>query len=301
MNIGEKSYCQPRTEAELIEVLGQMTENSCILAGGTDLLIELRDKRPQVDLVLSLCGLTEWTKIRQEGDWLVIGAMAVHEDIARNSLVKQYARALSMSCASVGSRQIRNKGTIGGSLGNASPAGDMMPCLFLLHGKVELLDAQGVSRLVPAEEFLNAGGKTILTPGVVIRSIWLPIQPERDSCFVKLGSRREVTIAQISLGLAWTRQEDRHEALEAVIGAVDRRPLWVPEAAELLAPYPVSDEAKDQLSQILAQRIQAIRLNRTRPPKLKITEAERLYKERAVRGVVYDVVDAMEPDHPAEA
>ena len=295
MNIGEKNYCQPRTEAELLEVLGRMTEHSQILAGGTDLLIELRNKRPQVDILLSLWGLTDWIQIRQEGDWLVIGAMAVHEDIARNPLVKQYARALAMSCASVGSRQVRNKGTIGGSLGNASPAGDIMPCLFLLHGKVELLDAQGVSRLVPAEEFLDAGGKTILTPGVVIRSIWLPIQPERDSCFVKLGNRREVTIAQISLCFAWTRKKDRHEALEAVIGAVDRRPLWVPEAAELLAPLPVPDAAKDQLSRLLAERIQTIRLNRSRPPKLKITEAERLYKERAVRGVVYDAVDAMEP------
>ncbi len=301
MNIGEKIYCQPRTEAELVEALGQMTEHSCILAGGTDLLIEMRNKRPQVDRVLSLCALPQWAQIRQAGEQLIIGAMTTHADIARHPLVKQYARALAMACNSVGSQQVRNKGTIGGSLGNASPAGDMMPCLFLLHGQVELLDAQGVSRLAPAEEFLDAGGRSILTPGLVIRSIWLPIRPERDSCFVKLGSRREVTIAQISLCFSWIKKTDRHEDLEAIIGSVDRRPLWVPEAAELLAPLPVPDEAKDELSRILSEKIQKIRQNRTRPPKLKITEAERLYKERAVRGVVYDTVDVMEPECPAEA
>ena len=279
-----------------MEALGQMTEKSRVLAGGTDLLIELREKRPEVDRVLSLWGLPGWTEIREEGQELVIGAMAIHEDIARNPLVKRYARALSMACGSVGSRQIRNKGTIGGSLGNASPAGDMMPCLFLLHGTVELMDAQGACRLVPAEEFLTAEGKTVLTPGTVIRSVRLPIRPDRDSCFVKLGSRREVTIAQISLGFAWTRQADRHQDPEAVIGAVDRRPRWVPEAAELLTAMPVPDEARDRLSEILSERIQEIRLHRKRPPKLKITEAERLYKERAVRGVVYDAADAMEPE-----
>ena len=294
MNMNEIVYRQPKTEAELTAALSEMTEKSRILAGGTDILIEIRSKRPEIDLVVSLWGMNEWKEIREEDGWLRIGALATHDQIDKDERVRTYARALAMACHSVGSQQVRNKGTIGGSIGNNSPAGDMMPNIFLLHGEIELLDSEGNCKRIPAEEYLDASGRAAIQMGEAIKAVWIPICPERDSCFVKLGSRREVTIAQIDLCLAWTCAEGEHKDLEMVMGAVDRRPLWIEEAADLLRPAVITDEAKDQLAAGLAARITAIRQNRKRPPKLKITEAERLYKERAVKGVLYDVVAAME-------
>ena len=286
-------YDQPKTLQELQVALEKASPDTVVLGGGTDLLISIRNQKPYIDRYISIGKVEDFIGIRREGDWLRIGAMTVHQDIADEPLVKEYFSALSMACDHVGSQQIRNKGTIGGSLANASPAGDLMPCVFLFHGEVEIFNKTGVSRRIPVEDFLREKGKTILETGEVLRAVWLPIQEKRRSCFVKLGARTDVTIAQISLCLSWKEQGEGKRQVEAYLGAVDVRPMKIEEAKELLGEE-LTDEKKDAFSALLEERIRKIRENRKRPPKLRITEAERLYKERAVKGVVYDAVAYME-------
>ena len=264
-------YSQPTDMDGLARALGQATEKTVLLGGGTDLLIMIQKKHPPIDRYISLGKIPDLGKIEEQDGFLKIGAMATHHQIARNPLVEKYFPALSMACSHVGSQQIRNKGTIGGSLANASPAGDMMPCVFLFKGNQ----------------------RTALSLGEAVSALWLPIREERKSCFVKLGARTDVTIAQISLALSWEKKEKAIESVRAYLGAVDVRPLYLPEAEELLSGE-ISREKKDALAESLRDRIQGIRERRKRQPKLRITEAERLYKERAVKGIVYDAAEYME-------
>ena len=192
-----------------------------------------------------------------------------------------------MACSQVGSQQIRNKGTLGGSLANASPAGDIIPCIFLYGGKIEILGEHGI-RSVDAESFLLENGCTLLGRNELITSILLPLEEERKSCFVKLGSRREVTIAQISLCISWKEEDNEKKDMKGFIGAVDIRPVEF-EKAYLLGEN--SEESREEAAAWLADKIRGIRSNRTRESKLKITEAEKLYKERAVKGIVFDAAD----------
>ncbi len=286
-------YLQPSTREELLSALGQLTKDSKIIAGGTDLMPELRKNMPDVDVYLSLSAMQEMKEITVKDNMLRIGAMATHDAIAHNPDVRKYATALYHACSHVGSQQIRNRGTIGGSLANASPAGDMIPCVCLLGGTMEVLRADGTIRRIPAGEFTLGVSRTALQPQEILLAIELPVREGRSSAFVKLGSRKEVTIAQISIALSWDRGT-RYVNPDGYLGAVDTTPVHLDELAEIIGKGPVDDAAKDRLAASLRERIRVIRMNRKRPPKLKITEAERLYKERAVRSVVYDIFDLAE-------
>lgn len=227
------NYIQPNSLEELSVLLPDLPEHTVVLAGGTDLMPKLRAKRPEVDCMLSLWKVPELRGIWARDGWLRLGAMATHAEAAGSELVRQYAQALQMACARVGSQQIRNKGTLGGSLVNASPAGDIMPCLFLCGGRVELMGPDGV-REVTSEEFLSPDGRASMGRKEILTAIRLPMDQELRSCFVKLGSRTEVTIAQISLCAAWRETSAGPEVLRAYTGAIDSRSLPFPEPQSAL-------------------------------------------------------------------
>ena len=281
------TYLQPESLEELSGLLASLPERTFVLAGGTDLMPMLRAKHPEYDCMLSLWRIAELRVVQEQDGWLKVGAMATHAAVAASPDVARDFQALQMACAHVGSQQIRNKGTLGGSLVNASPAGDILPCMLLYGGEVELLGKDGTRRL-PAGQFIGPNGKPDLRRGEVLTFLWLPIQPGLQSCFVKLGSRTEVTIAQISMCVAWNTEDGRTAVQRAYVGAVDRKPMPFPGLSLLERAESAEDAAN-----ALAAEIKRIRQNRSRPSKLKITEGEQFYKERAAKGVVYDVMTAM--------
>lgn len=287
------NYIQPKTMQELQDGLNILTEQSVILAGGTDLMPHIRSNKPHIDTYLSLCKLKEIQGILEQDGWIRIGAMATHDETAEDDKIKRYFQALSSACAHVGSQQIRNKGTIGGNIMNANPAGDVIPCIMLFNGEIEIFSAEGIHKRIGINTFLNEAGKPTLGKHEVLMAIWLPINRDKKSCFVKLGSRAEVTIAQISLCLSWKKTDDKYVSIEAYMGAVDVKPFKIEEVQEVLGDNLFKTESMDTLSDMLSERIRAIRLKRKRESKLKIMECEKLYKERAVKGVVYDAIACM--------
>ena len=292
-----EKYLQPKDLQALTGALSEMTPGSRVIAGGTDLMIEIKNDAPEIPVLVSLVKVPELKGIglldTGDGCFLRIGAMECHAEIAASDAVRQNANALALACDHVGSRQVRNRGTIGGSLGNASVAGDMLPVLYLLDASLVLLSGDGTERTVPADCFLTGLGQTCLGGQEIVKEILIPVRPERSSCFVKLGGRAEVTIAEISLCLSWEMNNGQIASVQGVLGAVDRFPVRLPEAEEILGGGAIGAEACEKLTASLSDRIRTVRLNRKRPPRLRIREGEKEFKERAVRGVVYDAVELM--------
>lgn len=287
------NYLQPKNLEELQESLKKLSDNSVILAGGTDLLVTIREKNPNIDTILSICDINEMKGIAEMDGWIRIGAMVTHQESVSDKLINLYFHALKMACNSVGSLQIRNKGTLGGSIMNANPAGDVLPCVMLYNGEIETMDQNGIIKRINVHDFISQSGKPNLKKNEILTAIWLPLDFEKKSCFVKLGSRTEVTIAQISFCMSWKKTNDENRQIEAYIGAVDSKPFKVEKANILLENNPFDTEKLDSLSLILSNQIREIRENRKRESKLKIYENEKLYKERAVKGVLYDAVSYM--------
>lgn len=291
-----EKFVQPKSLDELRSALSELPEGGKAVAGGTDLMVAAREKGLDYPMLISLVKVPELKGISLENrdgeEYLVVGACTCYSEIAASEPVMKYAKALAVSSDHVGSLQIRNRGTIGGSLGNNSVGGDMLPVMYLLEAEIETFGPEG-NRFLTPDEFTAGIGRTNLMPQEIIKAIHIPMKPERKSCFVKLGGRREVTIAEISLMFSWVIEDEIIKDVRGILGAVDARPIVLPEADELLGQGKIDEAACDALYERLSERIKTIRMNRKRPPKLRIREGEKEYKERAVKGVVYDAVDAM--------
>lgn len=293
MDKKENVFFQPDTLEEVRDILADMTEKSVILAGGTDLMIYIRDKKPDIDRYLSLCRLSELKKIKVDQDELKIGAMVTHNQAAEDLLIRKYFTALSVACGKVGSCQVRNKGTLGGNIMNASPAADTVPCICLFHGELEFMGKEGFYRK-SIFQFLKEDRRDREKHQEILTAIYLPLEKDKniESWFVKLGEREEVAISQISICACWENTKEGKKNITGYLGAVDRIPVSCREM-ENLEGEKISEIQGEKLAETLSRQITEIRKKRKKPSKLKITQAEQKYKERAVKGLLFDLIEKM--------
>lgn len=279
-------FYQPTNMEELAEIqwkLGACSDYE-IVAGGTDVMVKRRETHHQPKAIVSLSHLPDLRVISCDGETLFIGAMATHQDIADNPDVQRYARALAMACGQVGSQQIRNRGTIGGNIVTGSPAGDTIPCLYLLGAHVMVLRASGNGEVVPIDDFMH--GIDRLYHGDVLLGVTMIVNPDVDSAYVKLARRDMVSIAEVSMAASWDAEGNR----KAYLGAIYQKPIELLAWAET-SGTPLADADVEYICGEAEAIIQRVREKRSRAPRLRLTEAERLYKERAVRGVIYDMME----------
>ena len=229
----------PKTLQEIPACLGRMTEKDKIIGGGTDLIIRLNMGLSKPDALCYLGYVDELKRITAEEDRLVIGAYATMTGIENHPAVKEYFPALMDAASDVGSLQIRNNGTIGGNIGNASPAGDLLPVLYLYNAQVEIMGAEG-NRVEPIEQIIAGPGRTTLAYNEAVTRIFLP-RPAFVSSFVKLGFRRKVTISRIGIALGVQMDGDYVKDVRLVIGAISLKPVKLTAAEEFLRGKPLNE------------------------------------------------------------
>lgn len=174
-----------------------------LLAGGTDLIIRLRDGTAKPDVVVDVKGLSEIDDgLRIEGDRLVVGGRTVMTDIAAHPVVRRDFAALAESAAVVGSVQIRNRATLAGNIGNASPAADTVPSLLVYDAAVVVRGSDG-ERRVPIDDVFVRSGVTTLEPDEVITAIELPLpRGPRGSVHQRRTRRRGHDLASVTVACA---------------------------------------------------------------------------------------------------
>lgn len=201
-----------------------------VLAGGTDLMVEINDghRRPagSVVLVNRISELRSW---RRDGDAVTIGAAVSYRELAEGPLA-ELVPALGQAARTVGSPQIRNAGTLGGNLGTCSPAGDGLPVLSALDATVEVASARG-RRTVPIGDFMVGVKRTALEPGELIVSVTLPLVDGWQG-YAKVGVRNAMVIAVASACVVLDRRQHR---VGIALGSVGPTILRCPEAEALLA------------------------------------------------------------------
>ncbi len=169
-----------------------------VLAGGTDLMVEVNHGRRRPTAVVAIARVPELGGWERDGDRIRLGAGLTYTDLGRPDLVT-LAPALADAARTVGSPQIRNAGTIGGNLGTASPAGDLLPVLVALDAIVHLRSAAG-ARDLPVTAFLTGVKRTALAPGELIEAVSVPVA-RGPQHYLKVGTRNAMVIAVVSLGL----------------------------------------------------------------------------------------------------
>jgi CO/xanthine dehydrogenase FAD-binding subunit len=231
------------------------------IAGGTDLMVELAAGRGEPpERVLDLWRIRELRGIWLEPRALVIGALTTYTDLRRSALATEIVPALVEAAAIVGAAQIQNRGTIGGNLATASPAGDTPPVLLALDAEVVLGGPRG-ERSVPIESFFVAYRQTALAPDELILRVRVPIVPGREVRFRKVGTRRAQAIAKVSLALAWRDGTDEERGSRAwrgvrvALGSMAAVPVRATATEAVLEGASPTPEVADLAAETLAGEV----------------------------------------------
>ncbi|MDN5344077.1 MAG: hypothetical protein PWQ18_188 [Clostridia bacterium] len=267
----EFQYLEAHSLDEALAWLGQYGTRARVLAGGTDLLVKMKTGQVQPEYIIYIKKVAGLDYIQADEAGLRIGATTTLRKLEGCAAVKTGYSALYEAVRSMAATAIRNMGTIGGNLGNASPAADTAPPL-LVYGATLKLASQAGTRLVPVEEFFLGPGKTCLAPEELLTEISLPPQgSESGSSFLKLG-RVAADIAKINVAVSLQRSGRNCTACRIAFGSVAPTPIRVPEAEALLAGQEITEDLIETAAQAGAAAIKPISDNRsTREYRLKVS------------------------------
>jgi len=253
-------YFAPQKTEEALEILSRYGEEIKIIAGGTDLLVQYYDRLYEVGSWLDLKNIKELKEIKIHQNQMEIGAMVTHTQLEKSEDIKKYFPILSQAAADIGSPQIRNRGTIGGNIVNASPAGDLLAPLMAYDAQFKLQSNQR-EMIVPAEEFFVGPKKTILKPDQLLTRIILPLPSERTyGSWIKIGKRKALIIATITLALVVEMAEDNKtiKDVRTCLGSVAPTPIEIKEIRKKMAGKNFSQLDFNQLGQIVEDKISPI-------------------------------------------
>ena len=230
-------YLLPRTLNEACNLLADTSRGARLIAGGTDVLIEMRKPSSHSPKALvDISRIPELRGISESGDSVVIKPLTTHTEILQSGIVKQFAPLLRSAVSVIGSPQIRNRGTIGGNIVNAAACADTVPPLMALNAVLGLSSAAG-EREVALSEFFVKPYVTTARPEEILTEIrFKKLAPGIRSSFVKLGRRNALSIARLSVA-AMLKLDNKGIVEEARIVPGAAFPTWkrVGEAEQLLS------------------------------------------------------------------
>jgi CO/xanthine dehydrogenase FAD-binding subunit len=229
-------YRTPETITEACRVLGEWGPRGKIIAGGTDLVINLRKGEAQPQILIDVTRIPELRRIKEAGAKISIGPAVTHGEIASSKLIQRYGKVLSDAASWVGSPQIRNLGTIGGNIVNASPAADTVPALMVLNASAKVISSRR-AREIPLSELFRGPYQSGLNPDELLAQVSFPkLTSDFRTGFIRLARREAMAIARMSVAviLRMTRVENRIEEVRISAGAVTPTPHRMSEAESIL-------------------------------------------------------------------
>jgi len=237
-----------RTPKSLKEVQGNLKEfgsEAKLIAGGTSLIIMMRQRLVRPACLISLRSVRGLNRITQKDGGLRIGGLATHREVETSSLVRRRAPLLAETYRHVATIRVRNMATVGGGLAHADPNQDPPPTLIVLGATVKLSSTDG-SRVVPIEEFFTDYYETLLRPEEIITEIFVPrLPPNSGGAFLKFLPRTADDYATVSSAAVVTldRAKKKFMDVRIALGSVGATPIRAVEAEEVLRGQPVKAEA----------------------------------------------------------
>jgi CO/xanthine dehydrogenase FAD-binding subunit len=237
-------YISPNQLSVAIESLSRFGADACVLAGGTDLLIEFRRteaKMPKV--VLDIAGIDELRGMEDSDGFVVIKPLATHGSIQKSELIKVHASLLSVAASWIGSPQIRNRGTVGGNIMNAATCADTVPPLIALGAEITLRSKSGERQMKLADLFVKPYQTKASVDELLTEIRFAKLPTGSTSSFIKLGRRNALSISRLSVAAIVNRNESGLiTAARIVPGATF--PIWrrVTEAEQMLVGEKPSTE-----------------------------------------------------------
>ncbi len=235
-------YTAPRTLDEALSVLKDAREGWHVLSGGTNLVVEIRDRKKAPDVVVDISYIDSLKYIREEGGKIKIGARTSVEGLLRSEVIREKAGVLYECALNFAGPPIRNRATVAGNIVDASPAADCAPPLQALNAMVVLKSAGG-ERRVPVSDFVVNVRKTVRKENELVTEIEFdPIEKGSGYGYYKLGRRKAMAISVVSAAVVLHMDNGTCRQAGVSLGAVAPTPIRVSKAESLLSGKPAPDE-----------------------------------------------------------
>ena len=251
-------YFSPETLAEAIEIL-QRHDNVRVMAGGTDLLLRLKEGEINADAVVGLKNIKELNHIafnKKKG--LTIGATALLADVAKHKTIKKHYPSIATAAQKTANVQIRNMGTVVGNLCNASPSADNAPMLLVLDGILNIIGPDGKRKILLTDFFKGPGITTLGKQEIVVSIDVPPPEPNTGTSYLALSARGQVDCSAVGVGVKLTMDGDTCKDARIAVGACAPVPMRVPESEKHLTGKPLSETQIEKAAKIVDREISPI-------------------------------------------
>jgi len=249
-------YFKPRSLEEAIDILTKI-RGSKVLAGGTDLLVDLKTGRVSAEALVDIGSLKELRGIEDLGDRVRIGATTKLQEIVESDVMAKELPLLRKAVENMGSWQIRNLATIGGNLCNASPAADTAPPLLAYEAELVIVGPKG-SRVVPITKFFTGYRRVALEEGEILKEIVVKKSTWSGWSYIKLGRRSSFTLSIVSVATLISIRDGVFEDVRIALNSVAPTPIRAYAAEEYLRGKEVSLSALERAAEIAREEVSPI-------------------------------------------
>ena len=244
-------YANPQSLSEALALLSEKGDRARVLAGGTDILVQLRAGRWDIDLLVDGKDIPELNEISYDpGSGLTLGAAVPCYKIYADAQINQVYPGIIDVATLIGGTQIQGRASFGGNLCNSTPSADSIPIMIAL-GATARIDGPGGTRQVAVEDFCTGPSQNVLQPRELLVSIHFSApQPNSGAHYLRFIPRNEMDIAVASAGVSVVLDNGTFRSARIALASVAPTPLFVREAGEALAGQPVSEESVQRAAEI---------------------------------------------------
>jgi len=253
MHLPRFEYFAPKTVEDTCSLLSEYKGEAQILAGGTDLLVKMKNRKVIPPYLINIKNVPDLDYIcYNEEEGLHIGALATLEAIKTSAMVRERFGILAQAAGRVGSVSIRNQGTIGGNVCNAAPSAETAPALIALAGKARIVGSVG-ERIVTLEDLFTGPGETVLQIDDILTEIQIPAQPSRNGGVYLKYSLRQMDIAIVGVAVVVRLDGEVCADIRIVLGAVASTPIRASNAEAIIRGQEPHKELMETASEVAAR------------------------------------------------
>jgi len=249
-------YLEPQSIEEALSLLSRYEGKSKVVAGGTDLVLQIRNRAIKAEYVIDITRIPGLDRITFDGQQgLRMGALSTIRAIETSLELQNKYPIISQAASQLGSIAIRNVATVGGNLCNALPSAEMSQVLLTLSARLRVVGARG-ERILPLEEFFTGVGKTILRPDELLLEVFVPpLTPHTAGRYMKHSPRGPIDLAIVNITVLITMDPEKKICKDAkiVLGAVAPTPLRARKAEDILKGKSIDGTLTDRAAQTASE------------------------------------------------
>lgn len=248
-------FLRPYSIVETCEILDEFGDSAKLIAGGTDVLVNLKRKVIKPSLLVGIDRVDELDGVSSTKSEVKVGSLVTATTLSENRTLNRNYSVLARAAAGLGSPPVRNRATVGGNLVTARPAADLIPPLMVLDAKLHTISSAG-TRVLPVDRFVVGPGETKIKPNELMTHVSVPRNdPGTGAVYIKFGARHscEISIVSVAAFVALTPAGRRIKEAKIALGAVAPKPIRCPRAEQLLAGASPGETAFAEAGQAAAR------------------------------------------------